>query len=1496
MGRSIRVLFRLWFCVVIAGIASGQVSVLTQHNDVARTGQNPNETILNTSNVNVSQFGKLFFRAVDGEIYAQPLYVPSLTLGGRTRNVVYVATENNSVYAFDADDPNASVPLWRVNLGTPVPSSDICTPSVSGCPYVDLTPQIGITATPVIDPGSATMYVVAKTKNTSNNTYHFFLHALDLLSGAEKFGGPAEITATNFIPLNHTNRPGLLLVNGTVYVAFGSVGDIRTWHGWIFGFTSSTLQLRVAFNATPNGSYGGVWAGGVGLAADADNVYAATGNGTFDINTGGSDYGDSVLKLSTSSGLSVADYFTPDNQSYLFSADADLGSGGPLLLPGTNLLVMAGKDGILRLINTSNMGKFNSTFNADAQEFQVSSGQVLGGFAYADSPSFGPAIYLWGPGGYLKAWKFNGSTFQTTPASQGTISNVAGESPTVPLSISSNQNQTGTGIVWAVKPASDPNHTTVAGTVYAFDANDLTHELWDSNQNASRDALGNYAKFCPPTVANGKVYLGTFSNQLVVYGLNPPAATAIAFVQVNSATPQTATASTSVPYSVAETAGDLNVVVVGWNDTVSSVSSINDSAGNAYALAVGPTTASGARQSIYYAKNIRGGSNTVTVNFNQAASYPDIRVLEYAHADTTNPLDVTAAATGSSTTANSGSATTTAANELVFAADTIATGTPGPGTGFTARIITPHDSDLAEDEFVGAPGTYSATAPLAPSGYWVMQMATFKFQSTAGGGAPGVSSISPTSGPTNGGTAVTISGSNFAAGATVTLGGTSATNVTVVSSASITATTPAHATGTVNVVVTNTDGQSATLSNGFTYTNTSPTVTSVSPNSGPTGGGTTVTIGGTNFLSGAGVSFGGTAASNVTVVNSTSITATTPAHAAGTVNLVVTNTDGQSGTLTNGFNYASTAPAINSISPASGTANGGTSVTLSGSNFNAGARVTFGGTSAANVTVVNSTSITATTPAHAAGTVNVVVTNTDGQSGTLTNGFSFTSSSASTITFVQVAAATPQGSVATVSVPYSHAQTAGNLNIVVVGWNNTTSSVGALSDSAGNSYALAVGPTTVLGGARQSIYYAKNINGGSNTVTVTFSPAAASPDIRVLEYAGCDVTSPLDVTAAGSGSSTTANSGSATTSAANELIFGADTIATGTPGPGAGFTTRIITQPDSDIAEDKTGATAGSYSASAPLSPSGYWVMQMATFKVQNSGGSPAPIVSSISPTSGSANGGTAVTITGSNFASGATVGFGGVAATNVAVASSTSITATTPAHAAGTVNVVVTNTDGQSGTLTNGFSFTSSSVSTITFVQVAAATPQGSATTVSVPYSLAQTQGNLNLVVVGWNDTSASVSSISDSAGNTYLLAIGPTTASGARQSIYYAKNIKGGSNMVTVNFSQAASSPDVRVLEYSGASTTSPLDVTAGASGSSTTANSGLATTTAANELIFAADTIATGTPGPGTGFTARIITQPDSDIAEDKIGSTAGTYSATAPVSPSGYWVMQMVTLKP
>ena len=288
--------------------------------------------------------------------------------------------------------------------------------------------------------------------------------------------------------------------------------------------------------------------------------------------------------------------------------------------------------------------------------------------------------------------------------------------------------------------------------------------------------------------------------------------------------------------------------------------------------------------------------------------------------------------------------------------------------------------------------------------------------------------------------------------------------------------------------------------------------------------------------------------------------------------------------------------------------------------------------------------------------------------------------------------------------------------------------------------------------------------------------------------------------------------------------------------------------------------------------------------------------MTSIAPNSGTTAGGTTVTITGTGFLAGATVSLGGTAATGVTVVSSTSITATTPAHAAGAVSVVVTNTDAQSGTLNNGYTYTTSTGGApIAFVQVKAATPQTASASVAVTYTAAQTAGNLNVVVVGWNDTTSTVSSVTDSRGNTYALAIGPTSGTGLRQSIYYAKNIAAGSNTVTVKFNQAAAFVDIRALEYSGLDPASPLDVTAGAAGSGTTANSGAATTTSAKELIVGAGMTASRFTQAGTGFTLRTITSPDSDIAEDKITTAAGSYNATAPNSPSSPWVMQIATFR-
>ena len=463
-------------------------------------------------------------------------------------------------------------------------------------------------------------------------------------------------------------------------------------------------------------------------------------------------------------------------------------------------------------------------------------------------------------------------------------------------------------------------------------------------------------------------------------------AATITYVQGNYAAPQTPQSTVKVSFTAAQSAGDLNVVVVGWNDSTATVSSVKDTLNNSYTLAVGPTVQAGvASESIYYAKNIAGaaaGANSVTVTFASSAAYPDIRILEYKGADPSNPVDVTSASSGNSATSSSGSATTTNPTDLLFGANLVQSVTTGPGSGFTKRLLTQPDADIAEDRMVTATGSYSATAPISPAAPWIMQMVAFRTASTA---PPTVSSVSPNSGSTLGGTAVTITGTNFAAGATATFGGAAATNVVVVNSTTITATTPAGSAGAVTVTVT-VNGQNGSLTNGYTYV-VVPTVTSVSPNNGPPAGGTAVTITGTNFAAGATATFGGTAATNVVVVNSTTITATTPAGSAGAVTVTVT-VNGQIGSLTNGFSYV-VAPTVSSVSPNSGSTLGGTAVTITGTNFAAGATATFGGTAATNVVVVNSTTITATTPAGSAGAVTVTVTNPGSQNGSLTNGYTY---------------------------------------------------------------------------------------------------------------------------------------------------------------------------------------------------------------------------------------------------------------------------------------------------------------------------------------------------------------------------------------------------------------------------------------------------------------------------------------------------------------------------
>lgn len=510
---------------------NGQVNVLTHHNNVRRTGANLQETVLNTANVNERQFGKLFSRAVDGYIYAQPLYASQINFPDQTiRNVIYVATENNSLYAFDADDPETTEPLWQVNLGAPVPSSDL-SPN-----YRDLVPQVGITGTPVIDLGKQTIYVVAKSKDTSDGSYHQRLHALELATGLDRTGSPVEITASvagdgsgsvngtiTFNPLWSLNRPGLLLLNGVVYIGFGSHGNLGEYHGWLLGYDATTLQQVGAFNTSPNSEGGSIWMSGQGLIADDDNnIYVTTGNGPFDLQNDRRDYGDCALKFSTANGLTLVDYFTPHNTDVLNAIDADLGAGGPVLLPGVNRLIFTGKDTVLRVLDTNNLGGFDPVADRIVQQFQPSSRRKLGAPVFWESPTYGPVIYYWAGGDNLKVYKLLGGKFQEFEAARSSIASVVGISNAAPMSLSANGNKAGTGILWATgSTAGDANRNTVPGVLRAFDASDITRELWNSQQNPERDDIGNFAKFCPPTVANGKVYVPTFAGQLQVYGLLP---------------------------------------------------------------------------------------------------------------------------------------------------------------------------------------------------------------------------------------------------------------------------------------------------------------------------------------------------------------------------------------------------------------------------------------------------------------------------------------------------------------------------------------------------------------------------------------------------------------------------------------------------------------------------------------------------------------------------------------------------------------------------------------------------------------------------------------------------------------------------------------------------------------------------------------------------------------------------------------------------------------
>jgi hypothetical protein len=507
--------------------------VVTYHNDLSRDGVNAQEYALTTANVTPATFGKLFSCTIDSPAYAQPLWVANLTIGGGTHNVIFAASSRDTVYAFDAD-ARPCVTYWS----QPLLAAGETFLSINDVGTTDIFTDVGIVGTPVIDPVSKTLYVVSKSKNqgtscSPSSSCHQRLHALSLIDGSEQFSGPVDITSSISVPgigdgssggnvafntLRQNQRPGLALVNGIVYVAWASHGDNDPYHGWVMGFNASNIaQAPAVFNDSPNGSRSGIWMGGGAPAADSsNNLYVITGNGTYD-GTTKSDFGDSFLKLSTSSGIGIADWFTPADQATLEGNDADFGSGGAAILvdqpssPVPHLVIGGGKEGTLFLLNRDNLGHNNST-NQVVQTLSFGNG-ILATAAFWNN-----ALYLAGVGGPLKTFSFNAATgqFNTSASSRSNNSyGFPGATPSVSAS------GTSAGIIWAIDNSAygTPCCANGPAVLHAYDATNLGTELWNSSQGLGNTA-GNAVKFTVPTVANGKVYIGTRS-EIDVFGLLP---------------------------------------------------------------------------------------------------------------------------------------------------------------------------------------------------------------------------------------------------------------------------------------------------------------------------------------------------------------------------------------------------------------------------------------------------------------------------------------------------------------------------------------------------------------------------------------------------------------------------------------------------------------------------------------------------------------------------------------------------------------------------------------------------------------------------------------------------------------------------------------------------------------------------------------------------------------------------------------------------------------
>ena len=596
----------LLYVLISLHALSQSVSVTTQRYDNRRSGWNSQETKLTSTSVNTNTFGLLFTRQVDDQIYAQPLILANLLINGATHNVVFIATVNNSVYAYDAENPASSTPFWHINV-TPAGSRVLQNTDMSPT-YTDFTGKIGIVGTPVIDTTTFTMYFVAPDMILATGEFEQYLHAIDYRTGIEKTGSPVKIVASYpgsgdghvgntvpYLPGKQNTRPGLLLLNGTVYVSSASYGDYGPYHGWVLGYNATTLQKKYTYNDCPDGGNAGIWMSGEGLVVDENGyIYLSTGNGTVGNSTNPNYYrnrGESLLKLIPSGDtMKLVDYFTPANYAFLNTNDLDYGVDGVLIIPNTTVSISGTKEGRMYVVSTSKMGKYSAGNDSVLQILNSNltlENNIHGTPVYYHyiSQSDTECVYVWPEGYNFQQYFFNRSTglFDLSKTING---NGNGQGPII--SVSSNGQVVGTGIVWASFPILDPNHQTRQGVLQAFDARDIRRQIWNSTTNSTRDSVGNYAKFNTPVVANGKVYLATFSNRLNVYGLFNTNPVPVTGVSMNPTT-LSIIAGSSSNLTAAIIPSNATNQNVSWTSSNTSVASV-DAFGKVTANAAGNAT------------------------------------------------------------------------------------------------------------------------------------------------------------------------------------------------------------------------------------------------------------------------------------------------------------------------------------------------------------------------------------------------------------------------------------------------------------------------------------------------------------------------------------------------------------------------------------------------------------------------------------------------------------------------------------------------------------------------------------------------------------------------------------------------------------------------------------------------------------------------------------------------------------------------------------------